>query len=55
MSGEYDYLLRVVLADMADFERLHSQHLTRLPYVAAGAIELRGCGRSKRSRELPVR
>ncbi len=30
MSGEYDYLLRVVLADTADFERLHSQHLTRL-------------------------
>ena len=29
MSGEYDYLLRVVLADTADFERLHSQHLTR--------------------------
>ncbi len=34
MSGEYDYLLRVVLADTADFERLHSQHLTRLPNVA---------------------
>ncbi len=34
MSGDYDYLLRVVLADTADFERLHSQHLTRLPNVA---------------------
>ncbi len=34
MSGEYDYLLRVVLADTADFERLHSQHLTALPNVA---------------------
>lgn len=34
MTGEYDYLLRLVVADMADFERIHSQHLTRLPSVA---------------------
>jgi len=33
MSGDYDYLIRVVVADMADFERVHSQHLTRLPGV----------------------
>jgi Lrp/AsnC family transcriptional regulator, leucine-responsive regulatory protein len=33
MSGEYDYLVRVVVTDMADFERMHSQHLTRLPGV----------------------
>jgi DNA-binding Lrp family transcriptional regulator len=33
MSGDYDYLVRVVVADMADFERMHSQHLTRLPGV----------------------
>jgi Lrp/AsnC family leucine-responsive transcriptional regulator len=33
MTGEYDYLLRVVVADLSDFERLH-QHLTRLPSVA---------------------
>ncbi len=39
MSGEYDYLLRVVLADTADFERLHSQHLTRLAECRSGAIE----------------
>ncbi|MBV8307869.1 MAG: Lrp/AsnC ligand binding domain-containing protein, partial [Gammaproteobacteria bacterium] len=25
---------RLVVADMADFERIHSQHLTRLPSVA---------------------
>src|SRR6202011_5379970 len=31
MTGEHDYLLRLVVADMADFERVHSQHLTRLP------------------------
>ena len=33
MTGDYDYLLRVVVADTADFERIHSQHLTRLPSV----------------------
>jgi DNA-binding Lrp family transcriptional regulator len=53
MSGEYDYLLRVVLADMADFERLHSQHLTRLPNVARvhSSFALRTV---RKSRELPV-
>ena len=34
MSGDYDYLIRVVVADTADFERVHSQELTRLPGVA---------------------
>ncbi|MBS0364749.1 MAG: Lrp/AsnC family transcriptional regulator [Proteobacteria bacterium] len=34
MTGEHDYLLRLVVADMNDFERIHSQHLTRLPSVA---------------------
>jgi Lrp/AsnC family leucine-responsive transcriptional regulator len=34
MTGEADYLLRVIVADAADFERLHTQHLTRLPGVA---------------------
>lgn len=33
MSGSSDYLLRVVVADARDYERLHSQHLTRLPGV----------------------
>ena len=27
MTGEFDYLLRVVVADMADFERLHKESL----------------------------
>jgi Lrp/AsnC family leucine-responsive transcriptional regulator len=54
MSGEYDYLLRVVLADTADFERLHSQHLTRLPNVVRvhSSFALRTV---QNSRELPVR
>jgi DNA-binding Lrp family transcriptional regulator len=34
MTGVADYLLRVACRDAADFERLHSQHLTRLPGVA---------------------
>jgi len=34
MTGEFDYLLRVVVADMADFERIHKDNLTRLPGVA---------------------
>ena len=34
MSGLHDYLLRVVVSDLADFERVHNQRLTRLPNVA---------------------
>ncbi len=34
MSGNFDYLLRVAVADTADFERIHSQKLTRLPGVS---------------------
>ena len=34
MTGEFDYLLRVVVRDMADFERIHKDALTRLPGVA---------------------
>jgi len=34
MTGDFDYLLRVVVADTPDFERIHSQILTRLPGVS---------------------
>ena len=34
MSGDADYLLRVIVADARDYERVHSQYLTRLPGVA---------------------
>jgi len=34
MTGDFDYLVRVAVADTADFERLHSRELTRLPGVA---------------------
>ena len=34
LTGEADYVLRVVARDAADFERLHSKVLTKLPGVA---------------------
>jgi Lrp/AsnC family leucine-responsive transcriptional regulator len=34
MSGDFDYLLRVAVADLGDYERLHRQHLAALPHVA---------------------
>ena len=34
MSGDADYLLRVIVADARDYERLHSHSLTSLPGVA---------------------
>ena len=54
MTGQQDYLLRVVVSDPADFERLHSQHLTRLPGVARvqSSFALRTV---RKSVELPVR
>ena len=33
MSGDADYLLRVIVADARDYERVHSQNLTQLPGV----------------------
>ena len=54
MTGESDYLVRVACRDAADFERLHSQHLTRLPGVARvqSSFALRTV---RKSAELPVR
>lgn len=34
MAGTTDYLLRVNVVDMADYERVHSETLSRLPGVA---------------------
>ena len=53
MTGEFDYLLRVVVADTADFERVHSQKLTRLPGVSRvqSSFTLRTV---RNSSELPV-
>ena len=53
MSGEYDYLLRVVVADTADYERIHHEQLTSLPGVARvrSSFALRAV--TKRT-ELPI-
>jgi Lrp/AsnC family leucine-responsive transcriptional regulator len=53
MTGEFDYLLRVVIADMADFERLHNESLTRLPGVARvnSSVAIRTV---RKTTELPV-
>ncbi|MDP6435790.1 MAG: Lrp/AsnC family transcriptional regulator [Gammaproteobacteria bacterium] len=53
MTGEYDYLLRVVVADATDFEHIHSRVLTGLPNVARvhSSFALRIV---KKSWELPV-
>ena len=54
MTGEFDYLLRVVVSDMADFERLHKESLTRLPGVARvnSSVAIRTV---QRRTELPLR
>ena len=53
MSGDYDYLLRVVVADAADYERIHHEQLTSLPGVARvkSSFALRAV--TKRT-ELPI-
>ena len=53
MSGEYDYRLRVVVADVADYERIHHEQLTSLPGVARvrSSFALRAV--TKRT-ELPI-
>jgi len=33
MAGDADYLLRIVVRDMRDFERIHKAYLSRLPHV----------------------
>ncbi len=54
MTGEFDYLLRVVVADASDYERIHHHSLTSLPGVARvrSSFTLRTV--TKRT-EVPVR
>lgn len=54
MTGEFDYLLRVVVRDMADFERTHKEALTRLPGVArvVSSVAIRTV---QKKTELPLR
>jgi Lrp/AsnC family leucine-responsive transcriptional regulator len=52
MSGEDDYLLTVLARDLADFERIHKQELSRLP----GVTRLRSSFvlRDVKSRSMPA-
>lgn len=52
MSGEDDYILTVLARDLADFERIHKEELSRLP----GVVRLRSSFalREVASRSLPV-
>ncbi len=34
MAGDADYVVRVAVADVPDFERIHKEYLSRLPHVA---------------------
>ncbi len=54
MTGEFDYLLRVVVANMADYERIHKDALTRLPGVARvnSSVAIRTVTKST---ELPLK
>jgi DNA-binding Lrp family transcriptional regulator len=53
MTGEFDYLLRLVVSDMADFERIHNEALTRLPGVSRvnSSIAIRTV---RKTTELPI-
>jgi Lrp/AsnC family leucine-responsive transcriptional regulator len=53
MTGQYDFLLRVVVADVNDFERIHRRYLTRLPGVAQinSSFALRTV---RKTSELPI-
>ncbi|MEO0495477.1 MAG: Lrp/AsnC family transcriptional regulator [Actinomycetota bacterium] len=44
MAGDFDYLLQVVAADVADYERIHRTQMARLPHVAKvrSSFALRG-------------
>ncbi len=44
MSGEYDYLLRIAAKDLADYERIHKEWLSAMPYVVRinSSFALRG-------------
>ncbi|HEX3366096.1 Lrp/AsnC family transcriptional regulator [Phenylobacterium sp.] len=54
MTGQADYIIRVVAADVEDLERLHAKVLTRLPGVARlnSSIALRSVVRRN---ALPIR
>jgi DNA-binding Lrp family transcriptional regulator len=44
MAGDADYLIQLVVADVADYERVHRTWMARLPHVAKlkSSFALRG-------------
>ena len=54
VTGQYDYLLRVVVRDLEDFERIHRESITGLPGVSRvqTSFALRTVTRRK---SLPIR
>jgi Lrp/AsnC family transcriptional regulator, leucine-responsive regulatory protein len=52
MSGEDDYIITVLAHDLADFERIHKEQLSRLPGVAR--VRSSFVLREVTSRQLPV-
>ena len=54
LTGQYDYLLRVVVRDLEDFERIHRESITSLPGVSRvqSSFALRAV---KKEASLPIR
>lgn len=52
MSGDDDYLLTILARDLADFERIHKEQLSRLPGVAR--LKSSFALREVTSRQLPA-
>ena len=49
MTGEFDYLLRVVVSDMSDFERIHRRYLTGFARRRPGALEFCAADRDQKN------
>ena len=53
VAGDYDYMLRVVLADMADFRRFIMNRLLKIPNVASTRSSV-SVGEVKQTTKLPL-
>lgn len=51
MAGDADYLLRLAVTDVADYERVHTAHLARLP----GVIRVRSSFAMRSVMDRPTR
>lgn len=57
MAGQYDYMLQIKVADIADYERLHRKELSTLPGVARleSSFSVRDVAGAGNMKSLPVR